>query len=675
MQLVHTCVMYKLCYAVTRITEAVIEALEPTLNGIKREIQSMKENVFFICKKVDNITDELNQMKNKTASELADMHSSLQFMMTNLQTEVVGTVVSSNMDPFVDRLQARIDTVETRLNSKLASLENKVNSMTNRDITSLSTKLNLLQEHMTEDFGEVKRELSDVSNKTQEICDTVDDHGTEITAKLIEIKESMVEPYEGYTCGGTGGWRRAVYLDMTDPNTHCPAGWSMTGYSKRSCGRASTGWQARDSAFFPVTGGPYNQVCGRIKAYQGGSPDGFYAFSHGGQHTVDTGFLDGIAIMHGSPRQHVWSFVAGGVRDCPCDSNPPSPVPPFVGSDFFCESGYVPMGYWNRTVENSFHSSNALWDGVGCPNTSTCCSLHNPPYFTKVLSQKTTYDLELRMCLYTPLSRRNADIAVELVELYVKQDDVLDKLGEIEAQLKESFSHQTNNFDDLHIHTCGGTEGWRRAVYLDMTDPNMDCPSGWNITGHSKRSCGRATSGYYTCDSTFFPVSGGQYNEVCGRIKAYQASSPIAFAAYGRGRTSINSAYFSGVALMHGNPREHIWTFAAGSSENRITKSACPCDLSDNVTVPDFVGDDYFCESGYISRVSSEVWSDFHADDILWDGRDCHHTSTCCSHHSPPYFTKTLRQATAEDLELRMCHTNHIEYENIAVEVIELYVK
>ena len=28
-------------------------------------------------------------------------------------------------------------------------------------------------------------------------------------------------------CGGTWGWRRAVYLDMTDPNTNCPSGWPM----------------------------------------------------------------------------------------------------------------------------------------------------------------------------------------------------------------------------------------------------------------------------------------------------------------------------------------------------------------------------------------------------------------------------------------------------------------
>ena len=29
----------------------------------------------------------------------------------------------------------------------------------------------------------------------------------------------------GYKCGGTFGWRRVVYLDMTDPTTNCPSGY------------------------------------------------------------------------------------------------------------------------------------------------------------------------------------------------------------------------------------------------------------------------------------------------------------------------------------------------------------------------------------------------------------------------------------------------------------------
>ena len=64
-----------------------------------------------------------------------------------------------------------------------------------------------------------------------------------------------------------------------------------------------------------------------------------------------------------------------------------------------------------------------------------------------------------------------------------------------------------------------------------------------------------------------------------------------------------------------------------------------------------------------------------HSNDTLWDGRDCHSTSTCCSLHNPPYFTKTLNQTTTDDLELRMCFHRSASLDNIAVELVELYVK
>ena len=90
-----------------------------------------------------------------------------------------------------------------------------------------------------------------------------------------------------------------------------------------------------------------------------------------------------------------------------------------------------------------------------------------------------------------------------------------------------------------------------------MTDPSTDCPPGMTLTGLFKRTCTRSRSIHWTCDSAFFPVSGGQYNQVCGRIRAYQFGVPRAFQGYRYGLTDIDNAYFDGVAVMHGSPREH----------------------------------------------------------------------------------------------------------------------
>ena len=148
-------------------------------------------------------------------------------------------------------------------------------------------------------------------------------------------------------------------------------------------------------------------------------------------------------------------------------------------------------------------------------------------------------------------------------------------------------------------YTCGGTSGWRRAVFLNMTDPSHNCPSGWEETGYSKRTCGRASeSRGGTCDSATFPTGGLEYSRVCGRAVGYQFGSLSAF--YSSSLT-IESHYVNGLSLTHGShgSRQHIWTFAGGLAEagTNLLLFQCPCD-GGTFSVPGFLGNDYFCESG-----------------------------------------------------------------------------
>ena len=260
---------------------------------------------------------------------------------------------------------------------------------------------------------------------------------------------------------------------------------------------------------------------------------------------------------------------------------------------------------------------------------------------------------------------------------------VEDKLeSEINSEIQQNRTHQVNNSDDNTspppMYTCDGTGGWRRAVYLDMTDPNTNCPEGWSETGYSKRTCGRATDGQYTCDSVTFSVSGGEYSQVCGRMRAYQFGATWGFSGYRNGQTTVDDAYITGVGVMHGSPRQHIWSFVAGAIENYRSPVMCPCDTIRHIPIPPFVGEDYFCESGhtYSGRLSDII--QFHSNDVLWDGRDCHSSSICCSLHNPPYFTKTLNTSTTDDIELRLCNYNALTTvfcSNVAVELVEIYIK
>ena len=119
---------------------------------------------------------------------------------------------------------------------------------------------------------------------------------------------------------------------------------------------------------------------------------------------------------------------------------------------------------------------------------------------------------------------------------------------------------------------CGGTIGWRRVGYLDMTDPSQSCPSGLALKNYSTilRSCGRAT-GTSGCSSTLYDTGGSQYSRVCGRVRGYQFGATAAFLAAAGGSDS-DSYYVDGVSLTYGQigSRTHIWTFAAGLADVRF---------------------------------------------------------------------------------------------------------
>ena len=250
---------------------------------------------------------------------------------------------------------------------------------------------------------------------------------------------------------------------------------------------------------------------------------------------------------------------------------------------------------------------------------------------------------------------------------------ILPHINSLEQNILTNERKKTADYilEHLQRYECGGTRSWRRVVYLDMTDPNTNCPSGWNLTTYSKRACGKVNTSWLSCDSVFFHISGGDYTSVCGSIRAFQYSHIDAFEAYHFGRaTTIEGAYVSGVSLTHGNPRQHIWTFAAGSYETDVDYDACPCDTTVSITIPPFVGGDYFCESGVNSGSST---SGFHPDDPLWDGEGCSSSSSCCSFNNPPYFTKQLPSPTSDPIEARLCRLDSAD--DSPVEFMELYVK
>ena len=223
--------------------------------------------------------------------------------------------------------------------------------------------------------------------------------------------------------------------------------------------------------------------------------------------------------------------------------------------------------------------------------------------------------------------------------------------------------------------SCGGSTGWRRVAYLNMSDPSQQCPSLWREITTPHRVCGRR-SPTRSCEGVNYTTGGEQYSQVCGRIIGYQIGSPEAlyFASIGN---SINTYYVDGISVTRGSPRQHVWTFACGIDEVH-TGGSCPCVAGSSQAhqnyIPLFIGRNYFCESGKTSGFTDGL---FYPDgDPLWDGQGCGPTSSCCTFNSPPWFNVRLSFPTTDDIEVRICCGHGgISIEDVPIQLIELYVK
>lgn len=243
-------------------------------------------------------------------------------------------------------------------------------------------------------------------------------------------------------CSVSGGWTRAVLLNMSNPTHKCPEQWREITSPRRTCGRTeedvNSDGAGCSSAIFPTYGQQYHYICGRIVGYQYCNTLAFWSYFHKeGEMTIDDAFVDGVTISHGSaPRQHVWTLAAAlhenyGGRDAICQCTKTNydnksyrrvRVPPWVGTNYFCETGTSSQPpptteQCSLVYEKVFYSMDPLWDGQGCGSTSYCCSFHNPPWFCKELGQPTRDDLEVRICGSTYVSF--GDTPVELIELYI----------------------------------------------------------------------------------------------------------------------------------------------------------------------------------------------------------------------------------------------------------------
>ncbi len=225
------------------------------------------------------------------------------------------------------------------------------------------------------------------------------------------------------TCGDlTGGWMRVANIDMTNTSQQCPSGFKQTSSPKRVCTLGSS-----FSTSFSVHQVEYSRVCGRVVGYQYRRPIAFHYTQYINYNNIDNfNYVSGVSLTHGqNPRKHIWTFAGASDEGtsypsfkCPCintNISPPSRIPSFVGSDYFCDTALT-----TYSTSPILYTSDPLWDGEGCGPNNTCCSdpeasVH-PPWFIKDLPSLTSEDIEMRFCV----TGGAGSTPIERVELYVQ---------------------------------------------------------------------------------------------------------------------------------------------------------------------------------------------------------------------------------------------------------------
>ena len=222
---------------------------------------------------------------------------------------------------------------------------------------------------------------------------------------------------------GEEPWHQLVAINMSSAESQCPDGWVEENQGGvRACGRGSVGPSCESTFLNTEHQMRYSRVCGRALGYQYGHTDAFFA-NLNGVVSIDQPYVDGLSITYGSPRQHIWTFAAGheipaaAEHNCPCTAYPGVSPPPYVGNNWYCESG---------TPSHTMlvvYPDDPLWDGKDCSGNGTCCSIErngkSPPWFSVELPAPTNDYIEARICA-NEFSDSQEDTFINIFEIYVQ---------------------------------------------------------------------------------------------------------------------------------------------------------------------------------------------------------------------------------------------------------------
>ena len=389
------------------------------------------ENQYATPDEVVHVFKHLSQGRNNYVILCRAVISALVFSLFSLLVAILG-VVYTNVD------------LKQELNAKSQSLNGQLNS-SNEHMQILLDSILAVQSNISKQGDEISRDLSRIQSVIGNLSSSAFSPGTlaNPAASCTDIPRdrpsgnywiqtnNVDSPFQAFcdmdqtycSCNAGKEWMRVANINMSDPNQTCPNAFRLKTSETpplRTCGRSVFGCT---NVVFPTFGVEFSHVCGKVIAYQEGSPGGFFSYNSDNSITIDDRYVEGISLTHGrSPRQHIWTFAAaldeltsfGPNRSCPCINSEieTGVAPPFINEDYFCDTGS------RDRFQHILYRDDPLWDGQGCGGSSTCCQFNNPPYFCKQLPHSTTDDIELRLCFET--GDTDVDILIEVIQISIQ---------------------------------------------------------------------------------------------------------------------------------------------------------------------------------------------------------------------------------------------------------------
>ena len=107
---------------------------------------------------------------------------------------------------------------------------------------------------------------------------------------------------------------------------------------------------------------------------------------------------------------------------------------------------------------------------------------------------------------------------------YSSCQDILDNCGKVASgmyQLQTSTG-TVNRYCDMEGANCGATGGWMRIAFVNMSDPNYNCPVALNLTERTVNGVRMCVYDSATdlCTQVNYGVDDVWYSQVCGRMRA-----------------------------------------------------------------------------------------------------------------------------------------------------------